>query len=284
MIRNVVVGPFPRLSVDVVGAGEPVFFLHGLGGNRTNWHGNMLSLAPSFQAMAWDARGYGNSDDHDGPLDFDHFADDLLRVFDHFELPKVHLVGLSMGASIAAYFHSKHPRRLRTLTLCDTDMGFNRYTEEEREEYRRLRKEPLQRGVRPEEIADDVARALIGNPENSVVFNRLRNSMRQVRAGSYIKAFDALAAREDDTALYANIEVPLLLIVGALDKVTPPALVREIKDHCPHARFRMIDGAGHLPNIETPQKFDALLLDFLKSGVDEIYENNALKKNMSQGR
>lgn len=265
VIENVLVGPSPRISVDVAGQGETVFFLHGIGGNRTNWRDNILSLAADFRAMAWDARGYGNSDDYDGQLTFDLFVDDLMRLFDHFGIDKVHLVGLSMGATIAAYAHSKLPDRIATLTLCDTDMGFNRYSREEREEFARLRREPLSKGVKPHEIADDVARALIGLSENQEVFLRLRDSMRQVRPASYIKAFDALVAREEDTDLYANIKVPLLLIVGALDRVTPPPLVREIGVHVPHALFRIIDGAGHLPNIEAPEEFDRILRNFLIS-------------------
>lgn len=274
MIRSVLVGPSPRICVDIAGEGEPVFFLHGIGGNRTNWHDNMLALASSFQVMAWDARGYGSSDDYDGPLDYDQLAGDLLRAFDHFALDRVHLVGLSMGASIAAYFHHKHPDRLRTLTLCDTDMGFNRYTRIEREEFARLRREPLLKGVRPEDIADDVAQALIGNPANTEAVRRLRISMSAIRPGSYVKAFDALVAREDDTGLYADIRVPLLLIVGALDRVTPPELMKEICTHCPEAILKIIEGAGHLPNIETPRAFNALLIEFLNRNSPQAFADN----------
>ncbi len=265
MIENVLVGPSPRISVDVAGEGETIFFLHGIGGNRTNWHDNMRDLAPRFRVMAWDARGYGNSDDYDGPLSFDHFVDDLLRVFYHFGIGRLHLVGLSMGAAIAAYFHSKHPERLMTLTLCDTDMGFNRYSQDERADFARLRRDPLAEGVSPADIAGDVARALIGDPGNAALFERLRESMSRVRPASYIKAFDALVAREDDTDLYTDIRVPLLLVVGALDRVTPPALVREIHAHAPHATFRMIEGAGHLANIEKPREFNSTLRDFILS-------------------
>jgi 3-oxoadipate enol-lactonase len=265
MIRNVLVGSEPRISVDVIGEGNSVIFLHGIGGNRTNWHDNMRSLAPRFRAMAWDTRGYGKSDDYDGPLDFEIISADLLRVLDHFDIEKAHVVGLSMGATISALFHHEHPNRVRSLTLCDTDMGFNRYSPLDRANFARLRREPLANGVAPADIADDVAMALIGNPNNVDVMARLSASMSEVRAGSYIKAFDALVSREDDTKLYTNIQVPLLLVVGASDRVTPPELVQEIAQHAPQARFEIIDRAGHLPNIETPDAFDHILLDFLES-------------------
>lgn len=262
-VQTVLVGPLPRIAVDVAGRGDPVIFLHGIGGNRTNWQDNLRDLAADFRVMAWDARGYGSSDDYEGPLDFDDFNADLLRVLDHFGIERLHVVGLSMGAAIAAYFHKRHPARVQTLTLCDTDMGFNRYTAEERAEFARLRREPLARGVPPAAIAADVAAALIGDPAHAEVIERLRASMASIRPGSYIKAFDALVAREDDTDLYTDIRVPLLLVVGALDRVTPPDLVHEIHAHAPHARFRLIEDAGHLPNIENPRAFNAVIRAFL---------------------
>ncbi|WP_205912041.1 alpha/beta fold hydrolase [Rhodobacter sp. SGA-6-6] len=274
-IRTVLVGPEPRIAVDVAGQGETVLFLHGIGGNRTNWHDNLRDLATDFRVMAWDARGYGASDDYEGALDFDDFTADLLRVLAHFGIERLHVVGLSMGAAIAACFHKQHPERVATLTLCDTDMGFNRYTQEERAEFARLRREPLAKGVPPSEIAADVADALIGDPAQDEVLARLRESMSLVRPASYIKAFDALVAREDDTDLYTDIQVPLLLVVGELDRVTPPALVREIHAHAPQADFRMIEAAGHLPNIENPQAFNAVIREFLlKAGAGLPDEKN----------
>ena len=275
VIRTVLVGSAPRIAVDLAGQGEPVLFLHGIGGNRTNWSDNLRDLAADFRVMAWDARGYGGSDDYEGPLHFDDFAADMLGILDHFGIGRLHVVGLSMGAAIAAYFHKQHPERVATLTLCDTDMGFNRYSQEERALFARLRREPLSKGVPPSEIAADVADALIGDPTPAEILARLRESMSLVRPASYIKAFDALVAREDDTDLYTDIRVPLLLVVGALDRVTPPALVREIHNHAPHADFRVIEAAGHLPNIENPQAFNAVIREFLlKAGAGRPEEKS----------
>src|SRR5580658_7217231 len=91
------IGPAPRLAVDHQGQGELVLFMHGIGGNRTNWHDQLPACAARFHAVAWDARGYGLSDDYPGPLSYDDFCHDILRVLDHFGARKAHLVGLSMG-------------------------------------------------------------------------------------------------------------------------------------------------------------------------------------------
>ena len=74
------IGPSPHIAVDHMGTGDLVVFLHGIGGNRRNWHPNLAAFAPHWHAVAWDARGYGESDDYDGPLDFVDYARDLARV------------------------------------------------------------------------------------------------------------------------------------------------------------------------------------------------------------
>ena len=102
------IGPAPKIAVDYAGQGDLVVFLHGIGGNRRNWRAQLpVFAAAGFRAVAWDARGYGDSDDYDGPLDFYAFRDDLARVLDHFSAETANIVGLSMGGRIAASFHAK---------------------------------------------------------------------------------------------------------------------------------------------------------------------------------
>src|SRR5690348_8176396 len=151
----------PRIAVDEVGAGALVVFMHGIGGNRSNWRDQLPAFAAGYHAVAWDGRGYGDSDDYEGPLDFGDFASDLLRVIDHFGAPRAHLVGLSMGGVIALDFHSRYRSRVASLTLCDTMPGFSHFSEEQRAEFIRLRQEPLLAGKEPRDIAPMVARTLI---------------------------------------------------------------------------------------------------------------------------
>ena len=60
--RTSEIGPSPRLAVDVMGTGPLLLFLHGIGGNRSNWREQLPAFAPHFTAVAWDARGYGGSE------------------------------------------------------------------------------------------------------------------------------------------------------------------------------------------------------------------------------
>ena len=101
----------PLISFKEIGNGPPVIFLHGIGGNSDNWISQLYAISNNFTSIAWDARGYGESDDYDGPLKFEDFSNDLVRLMDFKNIEKAHLVGLSMGARILMNFfeYFNHP-------------------------------------------------------------------------------------------------------------------------------------------------------------------------------
>src|SRR6185437_7477566 len=133
--KTELVGASPRICFDHVGRGELVIFLHGIGGNRTNWHDQLLAFSPHFHAVACDCRGYGGSDDYEGPLEFSSFADDVVRVMRYFGVDNAHIVGLSMGGRIALDLAVRFPDRVASLVLCDTHRGFAKLPEATRKEF-----------------------------------------------------------------------------------------------------------------------------------------------------
>ena len=262
-MQTVRIGPAPHIAVDHAGEGELVVLLHGIGGNKRNWHPNLAAFAQQFHVAAWDARGYGESDDYDGTLDFDDFRRDLARVLDHFGADKAHLVGLSMGGRIAASFHGAYPERVASLVLCDTHLGFAHFSAEERDRFVALRKDPLVAGKEPRDIAPVVARTLIGDMAHTEAYDALVDSMSRLHKDSYIKSIEASVGL-DHANLYEGVAVPTLVLVGALDRLTPPAMARDIQSRIHGARLSIIEDAGHLANIEQPEAFDTAVLTFLR--------------------
>ncbi|MGQ0662822.1 MAG: alpha/beta fold hydrolase [Pseudomonadota bacterium] len=257
------IGPKPFIAVDHQGTGPVVVFLHGIGGNRTNWHDQLAHFAPHFTAVAWDGRGYGASDDYDGPLDFADFSADLVRVLDHFGAEKAHLVGLSMGGMIVQDFHGRHARRVASLVLVDTNSGVRRsMSPREVEEFLRLRREPLLAGKQPKDIAPTVAPTLASPKAPPAIVKRLIDSLSALRKESYLKTLEA-TTRYDGYPALATIKVPCLVVVGADDRLTPPETARALARDIPGARLAVIDGAGHLTNIEKPAEFNREVLAFL---------------------
>ena len=258
----------PRLAYDHAGEGPVVVLMHGIGGNRTNWRDQLSALAGRFHAVAWDARGYGLSEDYDGPLDFGDFSHDLERLLDHLGVKKAHICGLSMGGRIAQDFYSRFPTRVATLILCDTFVGFDaNFRPEQRAEFIRSRKEPLIQGKEPRDIAPVVAKTLLGPKSPQWAYERYVESMSALRKESYIKAIEATTMYNKAAAL-SEIKVPTLLIYGGDDRLTPPKIGEEMASKIAGAKMVIIQDAGHLPNIEKPDEFSAAMIEFLAEHRD----------------
>jgi len=238
-VETVLVGPTPRIAVTYAGKGPVLLFLHGIRGNKRNWYGQLEAFSANFTAAAWDARGYGESDDYAGPLQFSDFSADVARVADHFGAQRLHLVGLSMGGRIARNVGLRFPERLHSLTLVATAPGFQRG------------RTPLP----PEK--------LLGSRARAEAFAELSDSFTRVRQESYQKTLEASQA-QDHGAPIESIRTPTLIIAGDEDQLYPPSVAREMARRIPGAELVMIEGAGHLPNLEQPGRFNEILADFLK--------------------
>ena len=251
-METVFVGPAPRIALTVHGNGPLVLFLHGLGGNRHHWREQLPIFATRFKAVAWDARGYGESDDYEGSLKFEDFSADVLRVLDHFKQHKAHLVGLSLGGRIARNFALRHPERVAKLVLANTTPGFDALTPDEVKKFVAER-----RNRTPESM-----RALISRHARPGAYEDLLASFKALRQPSYLKTLEA-SATQDRAAPIERIRAPTLVVTSDEDRVYPPAIARDMVKRIPGARLAVISGAGHLSNLEQPGQFNEVVLRFL---------------------
>jgi len=261
------VGGIPRICLDIAGEGELLVFLHGIGGNKVNWHLQLPEFSKHFKTVAWDARGYGGSDDYEGDLDFSDFSRDLERVLDHFEAEKAHLCGLSMGGRIAQDFYALFPERVSTLILCDTfagddpkDMRASR--SQSIEEFVENRIRPFLNGATPAEHAQKRGGTLLAPGHSEDALKRSVEASSQLHVESYIKTVRASASftRVDNLQ---NISVPTLLVFGEQDPLTPPTVGEYMQEHIPGSELIIIEKAGHMTNLEQPAAFNRAVLTFL---------------------
>jgi len=243
----------PRIAVASAGRGPLVLFLHGIGGNRNHWQHQLAFFSQhGFKAAAWDARGYGDSDDYEGALQFEDFTSDLLRTVDFLNEERVHLVGLSMGGRVARNFALAHPGRVRTLTLANTHPGFDALSPQE---VRRFVEE--RRNRTPESM-----RALLGSLARPGAYEALLESFKALRKPSYLKTLEASVA-QDRAAPVENIRARTLVITGSEDRVYPASLARAMAQRIPGAKLVEIAGCGHLSNLEQPERFNRIVRTFL---------------------
>lgn len=239
--------------MSVAGKGTLLLFLHGIRGSRRHWTRQVEFFSRHFRAAAWDARGYGDSEDYEGALQFDeHFTADLLRVAEHFRADKMHLVGLSMGGRIARNFALRYPQRLRSLVLAGTSPGFDALSAQDVKRFVAERRTATPEGVR----------RLLGSRAVAGAYEQLLDSVKGVHQASFEKTLEA-SVSQDRAAPIERIAVPTLVITGDEDRVYPPAMAQDIARRIPGAELVTMKGIGHLSNLEQPDEFNQAVLDFL---------------------
>lgn len=258
------IGPHPQLCIDRAGEGPVVLFLHGIGGNRLNWTRQLEALSGEFLAVALDARGYGASDDYDGPLAMSDLSDDVVRVLDTLGCRSAHLVGLSLGGRIALDVWRRFPERVTSLVLCDTSAGSREAQDPARiAAFLAKRREPLLHGETPATLAPTLVEEIAGPNIEPAARAELTASLAALHAESYLKTLD-MATRFTDFPDFATIDVPTLVVVGSEDRIAPPNHARAMAETIPGAELAVIDGAGHISNVEAPDAFNRVVGYFLR--------------------
>jgi pimeloyl-ACP methyl ester carboxylesterase len=169
-----------------------------------------------------------------------------------------------MGGYVALAFYRAYPERVRALVLADTR------PQADADEVRRTREETarraLEEGMVP--IADTLlpkllsAGTLEGRPE---VVGRVRSMLLGTSPEGAAAALRGMARRRDQTDLLQAIDVPTLIVVGSEDSVTPPADAELMRDKVGGSRLVLVEGAGHMSNVERPEDFNHALAEFLGS-------------------
>ena len=262
-MKSTFVSNKPKISIKYDGTGDLLIFLHGIGGNKDNWDLNIPFLSKNFLCVAWDARGYGESEDYKGKLFFNDVIDDLLSIYEYFDKKKAHIIGLSMGGQIACLFYEKYSEKVQSLVLCDTHFGLGNLEKEEIQKFINSRKKPLLEGLQPKDIAFAVSETLVGNLNNQTAIQALVDSISKLHKESYLKTIDASMSTFHDH-IFKQINVPTLILVGEKDTLTPPSMALNIHKLIKNSKYSIIDEAGHLSNIENPKSFNYKVLQFLK--------------------
>lgn len=254
------------IAYDDVGHGSPLVLVHGHPFNRSMWR----PQADHFSRRGWrviapDLRGYGQSSIIPGTTPLTTFARDIATLLDHLEIGRAVIGGLSMGGQIVMEFARLFPERLRALILADTTAEAE--TEEGKRERRATADRLLEEGMDP--YARDVLPKMLARYNVDAlpdVADAVFKMMQTTPPEGAAAALRGRAERRDFTRDLAKIDVPALVVVGRDDEFTPVSAAERIDATLPCARLAVIDGAGHMPNLERPAEFnDALgaLLDSL---------------------
>ncbi|HEX2019693.1 MAG TPA: 3-oxoadipate enol-lactonase [Aurantimonas sp.] len=244
-------------SLERRGPGPTLVFANSLGTDFRIWDALLARLGESFTALRYDKRGHGLSGATPPPYRMDDHVDDLKALLDHLELRDPLVVGLSIGGMIAQRLASRHPGLARGLVLMDTahrigtdDLWNQRIAAVEAGGIAAIAEGILQRWFTPGYRRPE-------NPDFVGYANMLLRTPIEGYLGSSAALRDA-----DYTAEVAELDLPVLCIVGDQDGSTPPDLVRSTAALIPGAECVVVENAGHLPCIEQPDMTAALVRRF----------------------
>lgn len=243
------------------GHGIPVLFVHGFPLDHALWSQQLDGLADRARCIAPDLRGFGASG-RDGPFTVDRFADDLVCLLDHLEVPRAVVVGLSMGGYISLALWRRHPERVRALVLADT----RALPDDEAGLAKRRELLAAARASGPRVVGERMLEGMVGrstrrrSPEVVIEVQRI---MDRAPMAGVIGGLEAMMARPDSTPDLPTISVPTLIVVGDEDVITPPDQARAMHAAIPGSSLEVLEGAGHASNMERPAAFNHVLGEFL---------------------
>lgn len=245
---------------EVAGEGPWLMLSHSLATDLTLWDEQAAVLSERFRVLRFDTRGHGATSAPATPYDFAMLTADVLGLMDALDVGRAHFVGISMGGMVAQYVALAAPERIDRLVLVSST---SRYPPEAKTLWQQRIDAVAANGVEP--LVKPTLERWFTTPFRAArpdVMERIGRLIRATSPAGYIGSCHAISALATTTAL-PGIHHPTLIIAGADDVGTPPAMGEEIAAAIPGARFELIASASHLCCVEQAATFSHLLLEFL---------------------
>jgi pimeloyl-ACP methyl ester carboxylesterase len=253
------------LAYQELGQGHPLLMINGFASTMDTWNPPVLEeLAQNFRVIIFDNRGTGYSTASDTPFSIPLFAEDTIALLDSLGIARAHVLGLSMGASIAQELVLAHPERVDRLILIAGTCGGNVGV-------------PVPCGVW-DRLSDKSGELMeIVNRMFSVLFPeewRATHDPLKYCPEVYETTSEENAARQAEAFFgwrgshdrLPDIRCPTLVMTGQDDAIILPENSRILAGRIPGARLVEVTGAGHGLQYQFPEEFSRALLAFLRSG------------------
>jgi 3-oxoadipate enol-lactonase len=253
------------LAYDVIGKGLPLLFIHGYPLSRRIWEPQLDGLSEIVTVLSVDLRGHGESYPFDGPYSMELLADDCKRLLDELKInPPILVCGLSMGGYVTLALFRKYPYIFKGMILTSTRSG------PDSPEGKANRETAIQ-NVHDHGLAfivDSMLPKLVSpvtlkSRQNLV--NIIHTIMLETSVNGVVGALQGMRDRPDSTPLLTQIECPVLIIHGADDQLIQIKEAELMNQQVSKSRLVVIPQAGHLPNMEYPDKFNQAIVDFIRS-------------------
>ncbi|HXB54153.1 MAG TPA: alpha/beta hydrolase [Vicinamibacteria bacterium] len=251
-----------RISVERVGAGAGIVLLHAGAMDSRMWGPQMAPLAAERTVVRYDLRGYGASGRPTGPYSD---AEDLLALLDALGLEQPTLVGLSLGGRVALDFCLLHPGRVGQLVLASSGPSGLVPSESLRQAGRALF-EAFKLG--PEAAVEEylalpmLARAVARPQLRESLRSWIADNIQSLTTAAWVRTLEPPAIERLET-----VSPPTLVLYGDQDVPEIREIAELMAHRIPRARLLVLEGSGHMLNLEKPEEFNRMVLEFLSEAT-----------------
>lgn len=251
-----------EIAYERAGEGPPLVFVHGAAEDGRIWQPQLAALADEFTVVAWDEPGAGGSSDLPEGLTLAGFADGLAALIGSLRLGPAHVAGLSWGGTVVLELYRRHPGLVATLIMIDTYAGWKGSLSAEEVQARVVGARQML-AAQPGEFDPTLPGLFAGDPRADSVrlLAAIAADVRPATLGQEL----TIMAETDLSGLLPHIAVPTLLLWGDMDARSPLTVARQFDEAIPNTELVVIEGAGHMSNLERPQQINAALREFCRA-------------------
>jgi pimeloyl-ACP methyl ester carboxylesterase len=244
---------------------KAIIFVHAFPFCSRMWDPQTEALEKDYKVITYDLRGFGYSS-LDYNLTIDSHADDLFSIMENLNPEKPVICGLSMGGYITLRALERGQDKFKAAVLCDTR------SEADANESKLKRSEQISQ-IKSGGIQDFITtfiksvlseKTLKGDESKKNIAGFLREVINWQTPEGICTALMSLGARTDTTPFLEKINIPVLIIAGEDDKLTPPELSKSMDNKIKNSQIHIIPNAGHMSNLENKEEFNKNLLKFLQ--------------------
>jgi 3-oxoadipate enol-lactonase len=239
-----------------------VTLVTGIANDLSMWDAQVAALERDFRVLRYDLRGQGGTQPTSGPYTIELLVRDLVELLDALQIRETSLVGLGLGGAIVQAAAVAHPGRIDKLAPCCCRA---KMVPEFAKLWQGLIETVKKNGF--ESIVEPTAQRWFSDEfkaNHPGVLDAVRKMIRRTSVQGYLGCAGAFLGLDVEKDL-GKIRAPTLYVSGAEDKLGgPPALMAGLAAKVPGARHASVPRAAHIANIQNPQGFNQVLLEFLR--------------------
>ena len=248
-----------EIYYETAGKGQMVLFIHGLGSSVRDWETQIPVFSKSFQTVAFDLRGHGQSQKPQGPYSMSLFASDAAGLIKSLGGAPVHVVGISLGGMVAFQLAVNHPELVKSLTIVNSGPEVVVRTLKDR--WQVFLRFAIVRLLGMRKMGEVLSKRLFPKPEQSGLRDTFVERWAENDTRAYLDTLRAIVGWSVANCMQ-NIHLPILVITADGD-YTPVSAKEEFVSKIPQAELVVITGSHHATPVDSPEKFNEIALSFL---------------------